>query len=114
MCVNGMGVLYALRQKDAALVVTETHPKVLYFALTGMKHDWTASRGAMTAWLTEQLGQVPLSVSSEHEFDALASAWACAQGVLGRWTGNLHAPCVGGPLGGTTIRPAGPTSYFWP
>lgn len=114
MSLNGMGVLTLLRQASPALVVTEAHPKVLYFALAQAKYDWSTSRPQMVQWLSSQLGTVALGVSSDHEFDALLSAWACVQGVLGRWSTDLHAPIAGFAPSGTILQPAGPTRYFWP
>ncbi len=109
MCLNGMGVVHALRTAHPNLVVSETHPKVLYFALTQTGYDWASSAAQMHKWLLAQLGTT-CPVGTEHEFDALLSAWACMQGVLGRWTRDLHAA----PTTSTTIKPAGQTKYFWP
>jgi hypothetical protein len=114
MSLNGMGVILALRQKVPAMVVTETHPKVIYFATSGKKYDWDGARSAMTAWLGDQLGRAALATSTDHEFDAALSAWACAQGVMGLWKRDLHAPIPGHLIGGSSIRPAGATRYFWP
>jgi len=114
MSLNGMSVVHALRQRDAALVVSETHPKVLYFALAGTKYDWNDSRQSMIAWLNELLGGATLGSVTDDEFDAVLSAWTCAQGVAGRWTRDLHASNAGDGIAGAPIRPAGPTNYFWP
>lgn len=110
MCVNGMGILQLLRRKSSELPVTEVHPKVLYYELFNAIYDWKASRQVMVQMLMSHLGSVPLSLSSDHEFDALLSAWACANGVLGRWKNDLHAL----PPVGTIVQPVGPTNYFWP
>ena len=114
MCVNGVGLIHALRRQDPGLVVTETHPKVLYFALAGVKYDWALSRPQMVAWIRDLLGQPSMDVPSSDEFDALLSAWACAQGVLGHWKRDLHVPVPGSTPGGTVVRPVGSTHYFWP
>ncbi|MBI5543809.1 MAG: DUF429 domain-containing protein [Deltaproteobacteria bacterium] len=114
MCVNGMSVVHVLRHRAPGLLVTETHPKVLYFALSGSKYDWAGSRVAMVRWLGGLLGQPTLAMASDDEFDAVLSAWACWQGASGRWTRDLHA--VGDSEGEAeeVVRPAGPTRYFWP
>lgn len=114
MCLNGMAVVYLLRQKDPAFVVTETHPKVLYFALAGAKYDWNDSRQVMIAWLIDLLGGATFGSITDDEFDAVLSAWACAQGVMGQWKRDLHAPGTVDGSGGASIRPAGTTHYFWP
>ncbi|MBB3059496.1 DUF429 domain-containing protein [Microbulbifer rhizosphaerae] len=40
MGINGMSILVALRSQNASLAVTETHPKVLFHALTGKKYNY--------------------------------------------------------------------------
>jgi hypothetical protein len=114
MCLNGVGVLHALREHDPSLLITETHPKVLHFALTGAKYDWDSSRAQMIGWVRSQLGHDTPALASDHEFDALVSAWACAKGVLGHWTRDLHALDGVAEKNGTVVRPAGRTRYFWP
>ncbi len=109
-----MGVLRVIRAEQPSVLVTEAHPKVLYFALSGIKHDWSGGHQQMNQWLAGQLGVGSLSITNDHEWDALISAWACAQGALGRWTLDLHAPISGYGPGGTIQQPAGATKYFWP
>jgi hypothetical protein len=113
MGLNGMGVLVALRAANPHLVVSETHPKLLYFDLTKQKYDWETAGRQMSAWLTSLLG-IPVTPTSGHAFDALLSAWACANGVIGRWHRDLHQPIVGLSPRGRMVRPVGSTNYFWP
>jgi hypothetical protein len=111
MCLNGLGVVQHLRTSRPDLVVSETHPKVLYFALSGNMHYWPNLAQAMRTWLSTQLNGVQCTLNTDHEFDALLSAWACMNGVLFRWTQDLHAS----PMGiSTVVRPVGRTNYFWP
>lgn len=110
MCLNGLGVVNDLRVHSPGLVVSETHPKALYFAISGNKYYWPSSAHAMRTWLCRQLAGVQCVLNTEHEFDALLSAWACMQGVLGRWTQDLHTL----PATTTIVRPVGSTHYYWP
>lgn len=106
MAVQGMSFAIRARETWPAAKLMEAHPKVLYFALAKAKYDWP---GDMVGWLFEQIG-MPLSadVQTEHEWDALLSAWAAFQGMTGNWPRDLAE------ISSDVVRPAGPISYWWP
>ena len=111
MSLNGMAVLIAARNRFTDLSVTETHPKVLYWHLSGKKHDYDTSKIGMDAVLTNVLG-VSVAPANEHEWDAAISAVAALEGITGRWSHDLHElPIVRGER---LVTPCGSTHYFWP
>lgn len=126
MTVNGMFVLRRLRQWEPRLYVTETHPKILYFALEKKPYSYPPERAlsdedgerrqGMNRWLAERMGIcLPGGRESEltrtsHEWDALISAWAAHQGLARKWKENLVAH-----EDSTNLDfPAGPVDYRWP
>lgn len=111
MGLNGMSVLLALRASNPALVISETHPKVLHFALQGTKYDYESSRPEMDEFLSQVISQ-PITTSNDHEWDAAISVYAVMQGLAGQWSIDLHAIAPG--QGEQIIEPCGPTFYWWP
>ncbi len=111
MGLNGMGVLIAVRRKFADVLVTETHPKVLYWQLSGRKYEHQAAGPAMDRALADAFG-VAVASKTEHEWDAAASALAAFEGLVGRWSHDLHALPIN--TGERLITPCGTTHYFWP
>ena len=119
MSLNGALLLHSLaarfRQDDT--MVTEVHPKVCYFALTGNKANWTehTSRTQMAHWLLEELS-VPPPIEgfgrSDHKFDATMATLAALRGVNGEWTLDLHAQVDDNC--GKRALPFGLTHYWWP
>lgn len=111
MGLNGMCVLIEARKLLQDIQITETHPKVLYNALFGKKYDYGSSARTMDTELSGLLG-ISVHTKTEHEWDAAISAFAAFQGILGRWTYDLHSL----PLtsGARLIHPCGKTNYFWP
>lgn len=92
------------------VVISETHPKVVYYALTGKVFDWD-TQADMVRWLSGLLG-ISVSVRNEHEFDAILSAYAVQQGMQGLWTLDLHSMT---PEDGERMKePSGPSKFFWP
>jgi hypothetical protein len=94
MGLNGLTVARVLRQQWPHLVISETHPKVLYFAL--VRNAWAygqalaAMNSALLGWLGLESRQVVGGLDSEHEWDALVSAFAVMQGVVHNWQVDLH------------------------
>lgn len=112
MVINGMAAIVRLREHAPALVVSETHPKVLYLALTGERHSFKSERARITARLCEWIGVEQIPIADDHQWDALVSAYAVRQGVLGAWQGDLHTRPTSD--GEALVRPAGASSFFWP
>jgi predicted nuclease with RNAse H fold len=111
MGLNGMSVLLAIRGRFPGITIVETHPKVLYWALAHKKYDYASAKADMERMLSQALGATVIT-SSEHEWDAALSAFAAANGVLGRWTNDLHTlPCRERER---LTTPCGKTNYYWP
>jgi predicted nuclease with RNAse H fold len=111
MGLNGMSVLISARTKNPDVFVVETHPKVLYWALTKKKYNYHSMRADMELMLCEAHA-VALTTANEHEWDAALSALAAARGYLRTWRVDLHAlPTVAGER---LISPCGQTNYYWP
>ena len=105
MCLNGMFVLRRLRSTINGLYVTETHPKVLFYALTKIGYRYASTnkkkpkltseedrrRQLMNCWLCLRTGLRHNAEITEnnHEWDALISAWAAFCGRSGKWPLNL-------------------------
>jgi len=111
MGINGMAVLIALRKAQPDLVVSETHPNVLYRALTGRKYDYKSNSSDMDAALARWL-DVDVLTSNDHEWDALVSAFAVLKGMSGDWTHDLFEEQA--DRDGRIIWPCGQTKYWWP
>jgi hypothetical protein len=67
MGLNGMAVVIATRKRFPTVVVTETHPKVLYFALAKQRYEYRTSKAVMDAMLARALG-VSVTLNSDHEW----------------------------------------------
>ena len=111
MGLNGMSVLIGLRHRDSALVISETHPKVLYFALTGTKYDYVNRHAEMDRLLSSWLN-IEVKTKNDHEWDAVVSILAALKGLNGDWHTDLHAISAVGD--GRLIRPCGDSNYWWP
>lgn len=109
--VGGMAVLLALRARDASVLVTETHPKVLYRALWGRHYDYRAEARPMDRDLGARLG-VDVRTQNDHEWDAAVSAFAALHALRDDWLRDLHRL----PLddGERLVEPCGPTRFVWP
>jgi hypothetical protein len=117
MVVNGAAFLTALSprfQRDET-VVTEAHPKVLYFATTGKRCAWDTDSTEMAVWLADQLGieECPdLLGPADHRFDAGVSVLAALKGLNREWPLDLHA--LPSNDQGRLVRFCGRTHYWWP
>ena len=109
--LGGMAVLLALRARDAAVPVTETHPKALYRAFWHRHYDYAAEPRPMDADLGAELA-LDVRTRTDHEWDAAVSALAALRALRGDWTRDLHRlpPRPGERL----VTPCGPTRYVWP
>ncbi|MDA0661192.1 MAG: DUF429 domain-containing protein [Planctomycetota bacterium] len=90
MPINGAVVMRMLAERVESLPITETHPKVLYFALTGNVYDYAEQSGTMIQSLTDWIGEEEININSEHAWDALISAYAARQWHTKAWTDDLH------------------------
>lgn len=90
MPINGVAVGLELRRIFPTLRITETHPKILYFALTRSVYDFAEHREQMVQDLVGWVAVGPCEVGSEHAWDALVSAYAARQWDTGDWQYDLH------------------------
>jgi len=111
MGINGMSVLLAMRAKYPRVIVVETHPKVLYWALGQKKYNYASAKAEMEQVLCEAYAAT-IVTANEHEWDAAISAFAAACGVRGRWTNDLHTLPTGPDE--RLVMPCGATNYYWP
>jgi hypothetical protein len=108
MCLNGMSMAFKLREKWSHIVLNETHPKMLYRALTGKRYAFKAS---MTDWLQcKSKASNQLEIKNEHEWDAAISAWFTFQSFIGETNRDLAEEHQDEEL----IYPVGSVHYYWP
>jgi hypothetical protein len=110
MTLNGLAVMMSLRGAGKSILVSETHPKVLYFHLSGIPYAYAANQTVMNAHLTQWIG-LQADTTNDHEWDAAVSCFAVLEGMLGRWPTDLHhlPPANGESL----VQPGGPSYYYW-
>ncbi|WP_193161212.1 DUF429 domain-containing protein [Microbulbifer hainanensis] len=111
MGINGMAVLVALRTRNKELAVTETHPKVLFHALTGRKYNYEVLKADMEQMTSECLG-MDIKTVNDHEWDAALSAYAAFAGLSQHWNQDLHQ--LETTADERLVTPCGPTHYWWP
>jgi hypothetical protein len=113
MPIGGLAALVSVRERRPNLIVSETHPKVLYFALAGTRYAFDATADSpMRVALRQWTGIDDLAPLDDHQWDALVSAWAVREGASGRWPLDLHdLPTRDGER---LVRPCGPTHFYWP
>ncbi|MGJ8678471.1 MAG: DUF429 domain-containing protein [Akkermansiaceae bacterium] len=118
MSLNGAAFIHSVRSGKPASPITETHPKVLVYALTNRKHSTyqtTRKRKNLLGTLVDlSVREIKLDGDTEtndHGFDAALSAIAAFLGPNRRWR-DLHFFTRPGcaPL----IHPFGPTHFYWP
>ena len=111
MALNGLAVMDSLRSACNSVLITETHPKVLYFCLSGLRYDYKANRDAMNTHISAWTG-LTVDTANGHEWDAVVSCFAVFEGMLGRWPGDLHR--LPKATGESLVQPVGPSHYYWP
>ncbi|MBT9172486.1 MAG: hypothetical protein DDT21_00869 [Syntrophomonadaceae bacterium] len=111
MALNGLAVMVWLRNANKNILISETHPKVLYFHLSEVKYDYAAKQKAMNSHLAQWIG-LGANTANDHEWDAVLSCYAVLEGMSGRWSMDLHQlpPTDGESL----VQPGGPSHYYWP
>jgi hypothetical protein len=111
MAIGGMAVKSWFFSRYPEAVISETHPKVLYFALTHRKYDWEESSLDMADFLSARLA-VKCRPRNDNEFDGAISCYAVFEHLRGNWRNNLHsldaAEC------GEYLEPFGNSIYIWP
>lgn len=111
MALNGLALMVSLRSAYNGILISETHPKVLYFCLSGLRYDYESNRIAMNAHLSNWLG-LNADTGNDHEWDAVVSCFAVFEGISGRWSGDLHQ--IPTAEGESLVQPSGPSWYYWP
>jgi hypothetical protein len=113
MAVAGAAVSLALRTAFPLVKITETHPKILYYCLTQTRYDFSNNRDQMVKHLAGWIGNI-CTVNSEHEWDALVSAYAAREWDNARWPNDLHTISAHEPT--ERLIPAHGTDahYAWP
>lgn len=106
MAIGGMALAIQLRQHWPSLVLNETHPKVLFSALSGSRYRKDALPVAID-WFVSYAKLSPITAVNDHEFDAVMSAWVTRAGLQGNWSDLVQpADCL--------LFPAGAVKYLWP
>jgi hypothetical protein len=108
MGIGGMALALRLRERWPTIILNETHPKVLGFALRHARHT-DVDPVAAIAWLAQYTGLDLTGVSTGHELDALISAWATREGSLRGWR-----DLVPETEDRTLLFPAKKVTYLWP
>lgn len=111
MGLNGMAVLKSIRESKPYIHVTETHPKVLYWALTGSKYNYQEKSELMDGFLSSLLG-CQVKTANDHEWDAVVCVVAALLGVNGSWSHDLFQEPIGET--GRLVFPSGQANYWWP
>lgn len=109
MPIQGMAMAIKLREKWPTIVLNETHPKVLYHAISGKVWRYDEE---MQKWLAERMkmpahGEI---IRNEHEWDAAFSAWATAVALMetSRWRDLMTE------FAEDLLFPAGKVTFRWP
>jgi hypothetical protein len=111
MSLNGLAVMYSLRSLSEIILISETHPKVLYYHLTGIQHDYREKQELMNDHLAQWIG-FTIKTRTDHEWDAAVSCFAAYEGILRHWINDLHKlpPLADEEL----VHMAGASHFYWP
>lgn len=112
MGLNGMAVLVELRKRFTIITICETHPKVLYRALSGNKYDYQTSSDVMDAALSDWT-ELTISTKNDHEWDSAVSALAAYKGLSGHWAHDLFTIDQKSSES-RLVFPCGSAHYWWP
>jgi len=112
MSVSGMALLVAVRQACPGIFVTETHPKVLYYALFNERHNYNGPNLSVMDERLSELLRADVAPETEHEWDAAISIQAVVNGLKGLWQRDLHA--LPPDCDERLVQPCGRTEYVWP
>jgi len=113
MCLNGVAVLIEMAKVySSSVIITETHPKVLYRCLFQEVYDYTNNNAAMNISLAKAIGLNIAETANEHEWDAAASALAAFKGISNCWKHDLHNINIA--AGERLVWPSSNTKFYWP
>ena len=112
MSVNGMAVLVAVREAFPDIFVTETHPKVLYYALFKERYDYTVPNISVMNECLRRLLNVDIAPQNEHEWDAAISILPVVRRLHESWELDLHDLATDSDK--RLVQPCGRTNYVWP
>ena len=108
MCLNGMSLAMKLREKWPDIILNETHPKVLYYALANQKYKYDDQ---MDTWLRKEMKtRERFQVSNDNEWDAAISAWYTLVSI------DQEAPrdLADEFQAENPIHPVGKVHFYWP
>ncbi len=111
MGLNGMSVLLSLKERYPEILISEAHPKVLYYELFKKKYDYKQNHQNMD-YLLSNILTFSVSTANDHEWDSVISALTVAKGMNGEWVNNLHLLPINDNE--SIITPCGKTYYWWP
>jgi hypothetical protein len=108
MPVGGMGLALELRRHLPNIRLNETHPKLLFYAISGKRYRPADLAGAVEWFANYSSLTIIGDISNDDQFDALLSAWATREGYADGWQ-DLVSPDVN-----DQIFPVGEVNYLWP
>jgi hypothetical protein len=106
MAIGGMALAIRLRELWPELILNETHPKVLYYALARERYRAKEVEVAVR-WFLDHARLDASRIHNDHEFNAVISAWATRAGLLEGWEDFV----IDDP---SLLFPAGRVRYLWP
>ena len=110
MTIGGIGLAMELRKKWPDICLNETHPKVLYHALSRRSYPRSGIAEAV-GWLEDKLAlHTAKTIRNYDELDAVLSAWCTRQALADGWFDLAALP----PNDGSHVFPVKDVSYYWP
>ena len=107
MTIGGVGLAIKLREVWPNLLLNETHPKVLYHALTKKSYPRLDLSDAYSWMKSEAKLSFTGLQPSEDEFDAIISAWATREAIRLKWKDSTV-------IDDDHIYPVSDVHYLWP
>lgn len=105
MVIGGLSLAFKLREKWPTIRLNETHPKALYWWLTGKRYRKDQINAACCSF--EKWSRIKARCGTDDEFDALLSAWATREAMRKDWC-NLVGTCD------DQVHPIKSVTYWWP
>ena len=114
MAVQGLTLTMRLKERWPDIMVTETHPKVLWNHITNSHYPkWKGNREIEFHKLLSSLGIQGSNLDNDHEFDAAISAWAALNAKTKKWSRDL-VKLIAKNQKYQNLFPAGNVHYYWP